>query len=153
MMIRPYLTTRAHRTFETAHGLAMATEDKQVAARALAVAAIRQRGLLAAALQQCGLDMAHLEADLLAGLPDRPADRDPSVSPAWTAWDEAVLVRAREEADAMGTERYSTEHLLLALLRDSDSALSRVLAKHGVSYVSLREDLLHVYQRSKQHSV
>lgn len=152
-MNRPYLTTRAHRAFALAHDLAMATDDAQVAARALAVSAIRQRGLLAAALQQRGLDMEHLETDLMADLPDRSTDPDPSVSPAWTAWDESVLVRAREEADAMGTEQYSTEHLLLALLRDSDSAVSQVLARHGVSYALLRKDLLHVYQQSKQRAV
>ncbi len=152
MPIRPYLTTRAHRAFGLAHRLARATDDAKVAARVLAAAAVRQRGLLAAALQQRGLDLEQLEAELMPDLPEQAADSDTSATHEWTAWDEAVLARAREEADRMGTEHFSTEHLLLALIRDQDSEAARVLARHRVSYALLREDLRQVYQLSKPGS-
>ncbi len=89
-------------------------------------------------------------------MPDRPeqaADGDTSATHEWTALDEAVLARAREEADAMGTEHFSTEHLLLALIRDQVSEAARVLARHGVSHALLREDWRQVYQHSKPGSV
>ncbi len=149
---RPYLTTRAHRAFGLAHRLARATDNAQVTARMLAASAIRQRGLLAAALQQRGLDLQQLEAELMPDLPEQAADSDTSATLEWTAWDEAVLAHAREEADAMGMEHFSTEHLLLALIRDQDSEAARVLARHGVSYALLREDLRQVYQHSKPGS-
>ena len=52
-----------------------------------------------------------------------------------------MLTGAIAEARELGTEHYGTEHVLLAMLRDTTSAPARALARHGVAYHHVRSDM------------
>jgi ATP-dependent Clp protease ATP-binding subunit ClpA len=53
-----------------------------------------------------------------------------------------VVFYAQEEAITLGSGPVDSEHLLLGLLRENDSAAGRVLDRMGVSRSALRDDLL-----------
>lgn len=54
----------------------------------------------------------------------------------------AIMKDASKEAKDMGNNYIGSEHLLLAILHDTSSELSRTLAKQGVYYYQLKEDLM-----------
>lgn len=54
---------------------------------------------------------------------------------------EELLGKARVEAEDMGNNYIGTEHLLLAIMKDSSSILSKQLEIEGISYFELKEDL------------
>ena len=54
----------------------------------------------------------------------------------------AILDTAREEAREMGNNYVGSEHLLLAILKDTVTPLSRLLCAQGVYYFQLKEDLM-----------
>ena len=54
----------------------------------------------------------------------------------------AILDTAREEAREMGNNYVGSEHLLLAILKDTATPLSRLLFAQGVYYFQLKEDLM-----------
>lgn len=54
----------------------------------------------------------------------------------------AILDTAREEAREMGNNYVGSEHLLLAILKDTATSLSRLLCAQGVYYFQLKEDLM-----------
>ena len=56
--------------------------------------------------------------------------------------DSAILDTAREEAREMGNNYVGSEHLLLAILKDTATPLSRLLCAQGVYYFQLKEDLM-----------
>lgn len=53
-----------------------------------------------------------------------------------------ILDTAREEAREMGNNYVGSEHLLLAILKDTATPLSRLLCAQGVYYFQLKEDLM-----------
>lgn len=143
---RPYLTTRAHKAFAIAHSLAEQAGHGEVSPVHLAISAIRQRGVESGALQSLGISLVDLESDLTKELPPAGAA---SVNPGrreWSSGDEEMIRLAREEATELGTEQYSTEHLLLAMIRDATTSPARVLAKHGVRHETLRREVLRIYR-------
>ena len=54
----------------------------------------------------------------------------------------AILDTAREEAREMGNNYVGSKHLLLAILKDTATPLSRLLCAQGVYYFQLKEDLM-----------
>ena len=54
----------------------------------------------------------------------------------------AILDTAKEEAREMGNNYVGSEHLLLAILKDTATPLSRLLCAQGVYYFQLKEDLM-----------
>lgn len=54
----------------------------------------------------------------------------------------AILDTARDEAREMGNNYVGSEHLLLAILKDTATPLSRLLCAQGVYYFQLKEDLM-----------
>ena len=54
----------------------------------------------------------------------------------------AILDTAREEAREMGNNYVGSEHLLLAILKETATPLSRLLCAQGVYYFQLKEDLM-----------
>ena len=57
----------------------------------------------------------------------------------------AILDTAREEAREMGNNYVGSEHLLLAILKDTATPLSRLLCAQGVYYFQLKEDLMGLF--------
>ena len=54
----------------------------------------------------------------------------------------AILDTVREEARETGNNYVGSEHLLLAILKDTATPLSRLLCAQGVYYFQLKEDLM-----------
>src|SRR4051812_12980120 len=91
------------------------------------------RGLCHRALARMNIDLQSLEREL----EDQPRSLDAGTAPTklpqtreFKMAIESTIAIARE----MGHKHVGTEHMLLGLLRNSDFASSRVLAKHTVSY-------------------
>ena len=52
-----------------------------------------------------------------------------------------ILRYAREEAELMSHRKISTEHLLLGMLRETNSLAAEILRAHGLSLVPIREQI------------
>ena len=53
-----------------------------------------------------------------------------------------IMKDATSEAKDMGNNYVGSEHLLLALLKDTTTNFSMILARQGVYYYQLKEDLM-----------
>lgn len=53
-----------------------------------------------------------------------------------------IVDGAEQEARDMGNNYIGSEHLLLAILKDRDTALTKMLASQGMHYFQLKEDLM-----------
>jgi ATP-dependent Clp protease ATP-binding subunit ClpC len=58
-----------------------------------------------------------------------------------TRGEREILELALAEATSRNTEYVGTEHLLLALLREPDSAAGQVFSRHGFTYEAAAEQL------------
>lgn len=54
----------------------------------------------------------------------------------------AIMECARQEAKDMGNNYIGSEHLLLAILKDTNAPLSKLLSTQGMYYFQLKEDLM-----------
>jgi ATP-dependent Clp protease ATP-binding subunit ClpC len=141
----PYLTTRAHKAFAFAHDLADRLGHDSVTPMHLGVAILRQQGLPFAALHRLNVPVDLLEHEFADHLLASGAARPATATRDWSEWDHQLIESAREEARELETEFYGTEHLLLALVRESATAPAQLLARHGVSYDSLRREIQRLY--------
>lgn len=53
-----------------------------------------------------------------------------------------IMKDAAQEAKDMGNNYVGSEHVLLAMLKDTTTTFSKLLAKQGVYYYQLKEDLM-----------
>ncbi len=60
-----------------------------------------------------------------------------------------VIFYAQEEAQQLGETQVSTEHLLLGLMRESDSVAARILDRMGVSLQRIRNEIERYLTRSE----
>ncbi|MEG2507255.1 MAG: AAA family ATPase [Longicatena sp.] len=63
----------------------------------------------------------------------------------------AIMECAKHEAKDMGNNYIGSEHLLLAILKDSSTSLSKILAKQGMYYFQLKEDLMVLFGLKDQN--
>lgn len=54
----------------------------------------------------------------------------------------SIMKDAAQEAKDMGNNYIGSEHLLLAILKDTTTNFSKILAKQGIYYYQLKEDLM-----------
>lgn len=52
------------------------------------------------------------------------------------------MMEARNEASEMGNNYIGSEHMLLAILKDTSTPLSKILSANGMYYFQLKEDLM-----------
>ncbi len=128
------LTTRSQDAFSDAVRAAAAAGHPHVEPAHLAAALLGQRdGTTRPLVQAMGVrpgDLTSAVDKLLAGLPSASG---PTVSaPSLSRGALTVLEAAKEEADALGDQYVSTEHLLMGLARDAGS-LGRALTSSGVT--------------------
>jgi hypothetical protein len=115
------------------------------------------------ALEQMGVDRFDLAREL-GGLLDQKGDEtpvayDPKRQQLWLVktgepyrgWDfegllEPLLREAEHEALGLGHKYVGSEHLLLAIVRLADPALSELLRRHGAEYGRVKETVLRVLQ-------
>lgn len=64
-----------------------------------------------------------------------------------------VLETAKQEAKDMGNNYIGSEHLLLAILKDTSTLLSHVLCEQGIYYHQLKEDLMILFGLRDQEIV
>lgn len=63
----------------------------------------------------------------------------------------AIMKEAEKEAKDMGNNYIGSEHLLLALLKDTSTPLSKLLSKQGMYYFQLKEDLMVLFGLKDQN--
>ncbi|MGC8708469.1 MAG: ATP-dependent Clp protease ATP-binding subunit [Athalassotoga sp.] len=92
-------------------------------------------------LREHGLDYASLKQEIIAvvgaGIP-----RENVSSPQMTPRARKIIELAYEEAQLLGQNYISTEHILLAILREGEGVAAHVLRKFGIDLVDLRRELI-----------
>lgn len=63
----------------------------------------------------------------------------------------AIMDCAKQEARDMGNNYIGSEHLLLAILKDSSTPLSKMLSSQGMYYFQLKEDLMVLFGLKDQN--
>ncbi len=119
-------TARGHQTLEAVHVLAALLAQAD--------------GSTVPVLQKLGLSVDQLSGDVerqLSQLPKVTGGAQPQMS----AGTSRVLQAAFTEAEAMGDEYVSTEHLLLAMVKDGADAAGRVLRARGASEEAIHQAL------------
>jgi ATP-dependent Clp protease ATP-binding subunit ClpC len=86
------------------------------------------------------LDPASLSKEIESRL-ERKATFSESVEVPFSRFARRVITASVEEADRLGDREIDTEHLLLGVLRVSDSIPASMLAKHGVTLELARQQL------------
>jgi ATP-dependent Clp protease ATP-binding subunit ClpA len=89
------------------------------------------------ALRGLGLDAAAVQERVGAMLP--PGSSSTAGQIPFTPRAQRILGRADAESLSLGHEGVGTEHLLLALARESDGIAMRVLGEHGIGPDALRD--------------
>ena len=92
--------------------------------------------------------MLTLRRDLEALLPERGHPAAGELSLPTTPGERAIVQAADREASSFHPEYIGNEHLLLALLRNADTAVSQAFSRHGVTYESAVTHLRAVFARS-----
>ncbi len=119
-------TARGHQTLEAVHVLAALLAQAD--------------GSTVPVLQKLGLSVDQLSGDVerqLSQLPKVTGGAQPQMS----AGTSRVLQAAFTEAEAMGDEYVSTEHLLLAMVKDGADSAGRVLRARGASEEAIHQAL------------
>lgn len=148
---RVSLTTRAHEAFALAHDIADRLGHDDVTPVHIVLGVLREgRSAAVAALYSLNVPLVDLYRELEAELPPPGTPRASPPERAWRPSDEQVIEQARSEARELGTEYYSCEHLLLALLRDAAGAPARVLARHGVGFDDVRNEVQRIYANARR---
>jgi ATP-dependent Clp protease ATP-binding subunit ClpA len=136
------LTRRTQIAVAIARGIAAADGHIEAGACHLALGVLREgENPAVAALHRAGVPIRELRHTLERALPapgvSRHAEASLEASP-----EELALVRvARHEAIERGVPFVGNEHLFLALLRDQESPISRVLANYGISHAIFSQHL------------
>lgn len=86
------------------------------------------------------VDAVHREIVSIVGLGSEPVDR----TPAFTPRAEKVLDLAEREARRLSHGYIGTEHLLLALIREGEGLAAQVLAKLGVDFADLVDEVMRI---------
>ena len=63
-----------------------------------------------------------------------------------------IMKDAAQEAKDMGNNYVGSEHVLLALLKDTTTSFSKLLAKQGIYYYQLKEDLMVLFGLQEKES-
>jgi ATP-dependent Clp protease ATP-binding subunit ClpC len=133
---------RTHVVFAIAHNMAARLGHKVTPVHFL-LALLHEGGSPAVVvLYDCGVRLKDLEQDLETQLPPAAASYEPEYL--WTADDRSLLQNAAVEASELGHPYQGCEHVLLAALRDPESAAAGVLARHHVRYHTARAAVLHI---------
>ena len=135
----PSLTERARRVFTLARVLADRRGDAVLTSAHIALGLLQAgESIPVFILHTRGVPLDALARELEAELPAPGVPRSPPSLRQWTPEDDAFVEHAIREARALDIVYTGCEHLLLALLRDRESAPARALARYGVRYEDAR---------------
>src|ERR1700736_8398 len=144
MPFRPdRLTEKTQEAIQQAQTLAQEAQHQEITPEHLLLALLQQQdGTVPPILQQIGIDPARVASDVKAQL-----DRLPKVYGAETYLGSRLrrlLDAASTEMERLKDEYLSTEHLLLAIVEESNSEGAKVLQRHGVTREKLLQALTQV---------
>src|ERR1700674_273325 len=144
MPFRPdRLTEKTQEAIQQAQTLAQEAQHQEITPEHLLLALLQQQdGTVPPILQQVGVDPARVASDVKAQL-----DRLPKVYGAETYLGSRLrrlLEAASTEMERLKDEYLSTEHLLLAIVEESNSEGAKVLQRHGVTREKLLQALTQV---------
>jgi ATP-dependent Clp protease ATP-binding subunit ClpC len=129
------LTSRTYVSLAIARGIAAAYGHPDLTGHHVALGILREgENPAVAVLHNAGVSLLTLRRDLEAELPERGRPVAGDMQLPITPGERAILDAANVEATTFHPEYIGNEHLLLALLRNADSQVSRVFARHGVTY-------------------
>ena len=99
------------------------------------------RGVAAVALRHLGLDIEHLrsQTERILGLGDSPSGGEIEFTPRARR---VIFERSRAAAQELGHRYVGTEHLLLGLLAEEESAATRLLSAIGATHDAVRAEIL-----------
>ncbi|TAN20826.1 MAG: ATP-dependent chaperone ClpB [Acidobacteria bacterium] len=128
------LTVKSQEALEAARNLAVEHQQGAIEPLHLLAALLADReGVIGPTLQRLGVNAASLAADLERELEKRPKVQGASVERSLSPELAQVLEAAFRHADKFKDEFVSTEHLLLGMLDQKDTAAQRLLAAHGIT--------------------
>ena len=144
MVRRSFVTSRTHEVFAIAHDLADTLGHDELSPLHVMIALLREEKNVAAQLVCTRVPRNVIEPDLEAQLPRAGTARAGATVRAWSAADEQLIGQAANESREHGKEYIGCEHVLLAFLRDTAGVPAQVLARHGIHFGEVREELVRV---------
>lgn len=134
-------TDRARKVMQLANQEAMGLNECYIGTHHILLALLKEgSGVAAGLLKNFGIELTNVHAGILRLVqsgPDRVVlDRLPQLPSAKKAIDNAI-----EEAHNLNHNHVGTEHLLLGLLRDSETVAAQVLMNQGLKLEQVREKL------------
>ena len=127
-------TERSQRVLQIAFRIARKLGHEGVSPVHVALGLLGEgKGVAVTALRFHGVDVETVARELRETLPPSPIPLEPSTEPRLTSDGERLLSQARVEARDLGHPYVGTEHLLLALVRDTAGLPGRALARQGLT--------------------
>jgi ATP-dependent Clp protease ATP-binding subunit ClpC len=128
-------TSRTFVSLAIARGIAAANGHTDLTGVHIALGLLREgENPAVAALHRGDVSLSRLRRDLEAALPQRGHPRVGEIVLPATPGEQEIVELALAEARSRNVEYVANEHLLLALLRDPDSAVGQVFSRHGFAY-------------------
>jgi len=141
-------TTKAQEAIQDAQAEATKRDHQTIEVEHLALALVMQKdGVVPSLLGRASVDVGHMQSATEAEL-----RRLPQVSGGQRGISnplQKVLALANDEAKALSDEYVSTEHLLLAILKEGKSATAKLFAVHGLDRNRVLEALKQVRGSSR----
>jgi len=115
-------------------GVAAEFNNQQVEQGHLLLALLRQEdGLIPGLLRRSGVDPAAMQSGLERALNSLPKVSGSGAQPYLSSQLEAVFSEAERQAERMGDEYVSVEHIMLGLFHKADQSLKKLLAEHKLT--------------------
>lgn len=128
-------TSRTYVSLSIARGIAAAMGHADVAATHIALGILREgENPAVGALQHGGVALRKLRHELEAELPPHGHPRFGEVVLPVTRGEHEIVELAIAEVAALDDRVLGNEHLLLAILRDPNTAIARTFSQHGFTY-------------------
>lgn len=129
------LSSRARVALAIARGIAAARGDEDLNPSHIALGVLREaENAAVATLVYAGVDLRALRSELESGLGPAGRPRPGEVSLPMTPGERLVLAHATAESQRRHDTFLGPHHLWLALLRDPNTPVARVCARHGIQY-------------------
>jgi ATP-dependent Clp protease ATP-binding subunit ClpC len=135
-------TNRAYVALAIARGIAAGRGNDDVTPTHIGLGILREgENMAVATLHDGGANLRRLRHDLEEALPPHGHPRYGEVVLPATEGEQQIVELAVAEAGALDNEYVGAEHLLLGLLRDTESTAARTFARYGFTYDAARGHL------------
>ena len=151
MDYRNCFTNQALNAIEYARDQAQEFDREHIGTEHILLGLLHERaGIAAKAMAKHGLDYANVRQRVEEEPRD---DREiPGENPCYTPAAERVMKMSLKEAQELGKKQVDTEHILLSLLREQESAAHRVMDALGAKEDDIRETAISMAEKSQENS-